>query len=327
MQQVRRSSEKPVRGSNPRGSSIGSTPIAANSMSKYWCFTINNPNPDFQDLDNVLNWEYMVVGEEQCPETGTPHLQGFVIYKTRTRFSQVKRQLPNAHIEQMGKYSTPEKAAAYCRKDGLSFECGTIPDYKGGATGGQKKAANYQAMIDCAKEGDMEGIRELDPGTYIRSYHAFKRIMQDNPVKPKDLEEVCGVWMWGPPGVGKSYLARFQYPDHYDKPLNKWWDGYRGEAAIILDDVGINQGTWIGDLLKRWADRYSFPAEQKGTTVQIRPRTIVVTSNYTIEEIFRDEQLCKALQRRFKEIEITDWKKRQSEGPEWTEIEISSEEQ
>jgi len=292
------------RGSNPRGRPTGSNPVAANSMSKFWCFTINNPINDFEEVDNVVNWDYMIVAHE-VGEDGTPHLQGFVAYKNRTRFSTVKGQMPRAHIERM--MGTPKQASDYCKKDGAFFEAGTLPDFEGGRTGGQKKRENFNNMIEAAKKGTMDEIQEIDPVSYVQHYHAFKRIIQDNPPPVQDLETVCGEWLWGEPGVGKSHRARAENPNHYDKPLNKWWDGYKGQDVIILDDVGLGQGSWIGDLLKRWADKFSFPAEQKGTTVSIRPKKIIVTSNYKIEEIFQDVSLCKAIQRRFKEIQVEQW--------------------
>lgn len=278
-----------------------------NSMSKYWCFTINNTH-DLDDLDGIKSWAYCIVGRE-VGDAGTPHLQGFIAYFARTRFSSVKKQMPRAHIERM--VSTPTKAITYCKKDGDFEEFGTLPkdaDYKGGSTGGQKKQDNYRKMVQYAKDDDFDEILEIDAVSYVQHYHAYKRIKQDNPKKVQDLPTVCGTWLWGEPGVGKSFKARQENPNHYDKPLNKWWDGYRNEPVVILDDVGLDQGSWLGSLLKRWADRYSFPAEQKGTTTQIRPVKIVVTSNYKISEIFQDVTLCTALQRRFKEIEVHQWK-------------------
>lgn len=293
-----------------------------NSMSKYWCFTVNNPRRHYADLDGLKNWEYCIAGNE-VGEEGTPHLQCFVVYKSRTRFTTVKAQLPKAHIEAMK--TTPKKCIKYCKKDNDFEEFGTVPDFEGGATGGAKKAENFRAMIKLAMNDQVKDIMDIDPVSYVQHYHAFKRIRQDNPVVVKDLPDVCGEWIWGEPGTGKSFKARQENPGYYDKPLNKWWDGYRNEECIILDDVGIKQADWIGDLLKRWADRYSFPAEQKGTTVQIRPKKIIVTSNYKIEEIFRDATLCSAIQRRFKEIEFTVRDRKNYQEQEWEEVSISEE--
>jgi len=274
--------------------------------SKFWCFTINNPKKNYKDLSGVKNWDYMVVGNE-IGENGTPHLQGFLAYKIRTAFSTVKNQLPMAHIEKMK--GTPKQASDYCKKDGNFEEYGTIPDYKGGATGGEKKAQNFKQMIAHAKNQDINEIEEIDPVSYVQHYHAFKRIAQDNPKKTQNLPDVCGIWYVGPPGVGKSHKAREEYPDYYDKPANKWFDGYQGEAAVLIDDLDLCHST-LGHHLKRWADKYPFPAEQKGTTVLVRPKNIIVTSNYTIEEIFsqQGDVLVAALQRRFQVFNVLDWR-------------------
>lgn len=268
-------------------------------QSKYWCFTINNPRKNYKDLDGLKNWSYMVVGNE-TGENGTPHLQGFVVFKTRTKFSTVKNQLAKAHIEQMK--GTPKQASTYCMKDGNYEVFGELPnDYKGGASGGIRKRENFKDMVKFAKSDKFDDILELDPVSYVQHYHAFKRILQDYPIKPNDLNDVCGEWIYGPPNVGKSYTARQENPDLYDKAINKWWDGYQGESCVLLDDFDLVHNI-LGHHLKRWADKYSFPAEIKGTTRQIRPSKIVVTSNYTIDEIFSQHGnvLCDALKRRFK---------------------------
>lgn len=150
-----------------------------------------------------------------------------------------------------------------------------------------------------AKAGDIEGISS--PFIRVNSYSALKRIQQDYPADVDDLEDVCGIWIYGKTGSGKSYNARKWFQPFYDKPLTKWWDGYRGQPNVIVDDVNMKQAPWIGTYLKRWGDRYSFPNEHKGTGHQIRPERVIVTSQHRIHELFDGAELA-AIQRRFYEV-------------------------
>ncbi len=264
------------------------TPRRRPQQSKHWCYTINNPRDD-ERAPNADMFTYHVCGME-TGDDGTPHYQGYIAFKNRQRLTAVKKLFPRAHLEIMR--GTSLEASDYCKKDGEFLEEGTLP-----VTGSQRTKQNWDEAYDLAKKGELETIPK---DMLIRYYHAFKRIRQDNPTKLDDLPTTCGIWIHGPTGVGKSKYAREKYPDYYDKPLNKWWDGYRDQPYVILDDVGPDQGQWIGTLMKRWTDHYPFPAEQKGTTVQIRPKNIIVTSQYTIDEVFnQDVKLAEALKRRF----------------------------
>lgn len=54
-------------------------------------------------------------------------------------------------------------------------------------------------------------------------------------------------------------------------------------------------------MLKRWADHYPFTAEVKGSATTIRPKQIIVTSNYHPDEIWPEDKMMKdAVMRRFK---------------------------
>lgn len=117
--------------------------------------------------------------------------------------------------------------------------------------------------------------------------------------KPSDLDKLDNYWFYGEPGTGKSRGARDRWPGLYNKPLNKWWCEYQGQETVLLDDFSKEHKV-LGAHLKNWADHYSFVAETKGGATTIRPTRIVITSNYTPEEIFEDQVTCEAIRRRFK---------------------------
>jgi hypothetical protein len=68
--------------------------------------------------------QYLIIGKEIGEENNIPHLQCFVQFKKRLRFSQVKNFVgPRAHIE-VARGSSGENFV-YCSKDGDYQEFGT----------------------------------------------------------------------------------------------------------------------------------------------------------------------------------------------------------
>lgn len=76
----------------------------------------------------------------------------------------------------------------------------------------------------------------------------------------------------------------------YVKSQNKWWDNYQAETSILLDDLDRNGGQTLGHHLKIWADKYPFSAEVKGGQVKPEYEVFMVTSNYSIEEVFTNDK-------------------------------------
>lgn len=98
---------------------------------------------------------------------------------------------------------------------------------------------------------------------------------------PMNLEVLDNYWFVGLPGTGKSRGARLRWPGLYNKPLNKWWTEYAGQETVLLDDFSLEHAC-LGAHVKHWADHYPFTAESKGGGCVIRPKRIVVTSNYSV---------------------------------------------
>lgn len=143
----------------------------------------------------------------------------------------------------------------------------------------------------------------IDAELRIRHYSTFKSIARDYMVRPDQLDGACGIWIYGLSGSGKTRSANRAYPNAYLKPLNKWWDGYQGEETVILDDMDVFHRDLTSDI-KHWADFLPFIAEVKCSSSYARPKKFIVTSQYTIEQIWEnDVESLAALKRRFTVIE------------------------
>jgi len=273
-----------------------------NVTSKYraWCFTLNNYSLIDEDhIKNVLTTlsRYVIYGREIAPTTGTPHLQGYIYFHNQRQHRAVTRMLPRAVV-------SPAKGSAsqnrkYCTKDNDFFEFGEIPMEASvaRAKGGAGNAARFSAAIELAEKGKIDDIKRDDPQLYLihgprlESLYAPKHGPMDGDL----LHE----WWVGPTGAGKSRLLWELYPDHFPKKLNKWWDGYRHQEVVAIEEwAPKNECT--ASSLKEWADRYPFTGEIKGGTLQrLRPKKIIVLSNYTPQQCFLAREDMEPILRRF----------------------------
>jgi hypothetical protein len=164
---------------------------------------------------------------------------------------------------------------------------------------GEAGKAAYEEAWALAKEGKIE---EIEAGLRVTYYNTLKRIAKDYMAPPSDNDTLENYWVWGPTGTGKSRSVRAEYGDDlYAKSCNKWWDGYSDHENVLIDDFDKNHSV-LGHHLKIWADHYAFNAEVKGCSMSIRPRRIIVTSNYHPRDIWDDETTYGPIERRFKVI-------------------------
>lgn len=262
--------------------------------SRNWCFTYNNYDscPLIQS-----NMRYLVYGFEKG-ESGTPHLQGFVIFNNPV--SQPSKYFkPAYHFE--AARGTARQAADYCMKDGNFQEFGTPPSTikDASAAGGEATKRKYDDALQAAKEGRFD---DIPADLFTRHYNTYKKIRFDYAPPASDNDELNNYWVYGPAGTGKSRSVRKFFGDSlYVKNPNKWFDGYSGEKFVLIDDV---HPKWSGiTALKIWADHYPFSPETKGGHLKmIRPEGIIVTSNYTIEQCFEHEEDVEPMKRRFRVI-------------------------
>lgn len=265
-----------------------------------WCFTINNYTDE--DKKNVLDLEqlstYVVCGQE-VGERGTPHLQGYVYFRNPRAAGGVSRLIPRAHLS--AARGNAQQNRAYCSKDGnLLIEAGTLPMSK--EEKGEAERQRWSEARKAAVEGRLE---DIDDRIYISHFNNLQRIAAAHLQQPENLERPCGVWYYGPTGTGKSHRAREENPGAYDKMCNKWWDGYQNQEVAIIDDLDVKHSVLV-HYLKRWADKYPFLCEYKGGSRVIRPKKIVVTSNYHPTELWQSDSDLQPVLRRFEIVEMNE---------------------
>lgn len=253
-------------------------------------FTKNNwTEEDYRALWEEPKFSYLVMGKE-VGENGTPHLQGYAEFFKKAKYAALAKK----HKMACFVAKTQKEAIEYCKKDGDWAEKGE--PRKDAQSGGQIEKDRWARNLELAKQGKLEELSQIDPEAYTRCYKTYKQIKTDH-MQPKEEVDLDNAWLWGPPGIGKSSSARKTAGGvYYPKQLNKWWDGYQGEDFVIIDDW--EKDCHLEHHLKIWADRYDFIAETKGGAIRIRPKHIIVTSNYSMEQCFNGEVLA-AMRRRF----------------------------
>ena len=213
----------------------------------------------------------------------------YISLKKKSRISALKKHDPKAHFTPVMK---DNGASAYCLKEETRLEG---PWEHGTRPLNPASKIDWEEIRNNAKTGQLE---KIDPAIYVRYYSSLKRIEKDNMTVTGEAADCKGIWIHGKSGAGKSRYARDNYPEAYKKLANKWWDGYKGESHVLLEDLGPEHAC-LGYHLKIWADRYHAPGETKGGQVSLTFDKIIVTSQYKPGEIFTDTATQDAILRRF----------------------------
>lgn len=200
----------------------------AQSRGKRWVFTLNNYTDEEEEHIKALDVEYLVYGREAGTQ-GTPHLQGFILFRERKRLAQVRALVsPRAHFELAR--GNNEQNRAYCTKDGDYTEVGQCPT---------------------ASQG-----RRSDLTDFFAHCDDFARTHKRAPTTP-EIARTHPEIVTKYPRATKVVRMRAQPPSPGEVDLREWQADLMGQLAEEADDRSVlfyidgegNKG-------KSWFQRY-----------------------------------------------------------------------
>lgn len=234
-----------------------------------------------------------VVCQEDHHETDGQHLHAWIKFNDtmRTRKWGTLFDWGDVHGNYERVTVNPKSIAhtvEYVMKDGnyVAWNC-DVKALTNTKKSHERKYNNERILKEDLKKLVDEGVINIkDLPAYQKAKDAY--YMDEMPKYTKNTK---GIWIWGDAGVGKSkWCTRFGrvVGSWYEKPVNKWFDGYDDQEVIIMNEVKNNVLIKSGYLMK-WADNEPCKGEVKGGTRWLRHRYILITSNDDPMDLCRDE--------------------------------------
>jgi GTPase SAR1 family protein len=298
--------------------------IAGVDKGKYrnFVFTYNNYTKEGVEFVNEMDCKYLLYAYE-VGKTGTPHLQGYVVFHSQRTLSAVYKKMQPIGENNIGnknhinwKIAVPHATI----DDQVSYICG--PYEKIGKDGklktkpvndnfyergqrpmsqkvkGDKGAEQLRKQWQAAKEGRFEDlpISQLKIAEYIH-----RKYQQESIQSRQYLDNIL---IYGSPGSGKTTFIKSYYPkysDVYKKDCSHWYDGCQtNQDVLVLEDFDKHCLEKIGfSAFKNLCDFDPLNVQCKNGFLHIRPKMVIVTANYNISEWCEDPIMYQAIMERF----------------------------
>lgn len=230
-----------------------------NLQGKRWVFTLNNPTQVekgiFADLLNNERVIYAVVGNE-TGEEGTPHLQGFVIFRRNVRFNRLRTDFGGRVHWELARGSNDE-ASNYCKKDGDYAEYGQLPPSQRG------RRTDLESLVQWVDDFTTSNGRAPispdfalnQPSAYIRYPRATRMAAHRAPPRqlqlgePREWQTELEETLLGEAddrtvhfyvdeagGQGKTWFQRYMFTK-YPSKVQLLSIGRRDDLAMLIDET------------------------------------------------------------------------------------------
>lgn len=260
---------------------------------------------DFRTLfnNNQPRLKCIIVAKDIAPTTGKEHLHILAQFTNACANSALQAcAFPRAatyHIEFPKTEQHLQNSIKYAREKEWYREFGVAPISKAQAStiGGERTKQKFIDAFESCKRGKFE---EIPPDMWFKYNRAIIDISNrfcDMPAieGDDDILKKHMFYFFGLTRTGKSWCAReiakILSPDEEPyvmvSPAKPWWDNYRMQKVVIVDEMPEHLNSDMKTNWKQWLDRYPFKGEVKGSSYnKIRPPYIIICSNYPIWTVF-----------------------------------------
>jgi len=242
-----------------------------------WPGTLNNWS--LAELESAKNaaTSYYIIAEEVA---STPHLQAYFEWPDGKTLSAVKRALGSDRWHLEVRRGTSKQAADYCRKEDVTI-------WEQGVMSTQGKRKDLDKVRDLLKDGNGMGV-VVQESSSMQSV-SMAKVWLTYHEEPREWP-MRVTYIYGPTGTGKTRWALERIKDEYPMDwyvhsgTDRWWDGYDGQSAVLLDDIRGDFATF--HRLLRILDRYPCRVEIKGAYRQLRAKLLIITSDLSPECLY-----------------------------------------
>lgn len=268
-----------------------------------WQLTINNPlekglshEKIKEQLANLSSISYYCLADEIGLENRTPHTHIFIFSKSPIRFSTVKKQFPEAHIEKAT--GSVQENIDYINKEGKwkddpkkdtsvvgTFEeWGEIPEEPGQGT--RTDLILLYNLILMGKTNAEIIAQNPDLIVHLTKFDKLRADMLQDQYRDK-FRSLDVVYVWGPTGTGKTrmvleehgYLNVYRTTD-YNHPF----DHYNSEPVICFDE--FRSSLPISDMLN-YLDGYPLALPARYANRIACYEKVYIISNIDLKDQYR----------------------------------------
>nr|WAE42573.1 MAG: replication associated protein [Cressdnaviricota sp.] len=261
--------------------------------------------------------DFSCYSKEEGEKDGTPHLQGFTYFAKKVTIGGIRKLFDEFWEAHFSNEEIKSISGAINYTKGLCDKKGNVFNETWVSFGeppqqNSDECANYETAYSAAKQGRFEEIPAHERVKFWFQWNAIHKAAKviTYPMAPLESRKDCGIWFWGPTHCGKSYTVDTdpQFASQFLLPRTHkggtiWLIGYEGEEWIRLEDPVIDDANtymgWIKETMDRMPRKFRTGMQ---SYVLCRPK-LVVTSNFSIEQMFGSGVDGKAILQRFTQIE------------------------